>query len=153
MASSGTERRQGPVAAVSAAIFRGERVLLVERGKGRLAGLWSLPGGHIELGEKATDAALREVREETGIDAAIIGTAGTHDVILRDGEGRLEAHYVLAVFYGEWRAGEPVAASDAAAARFVSIAEARKLTLTDGALALIERASAILAGARAEARK
>jgi 8-oxo-dGTP diphosphatase len=133
-----------PVPGVSAAIFRGDEVLLIKRGRGHYAGLWSLPGGHIEPGEKAVDAALREVREETGVTAAILGPAGIHDVILRGCNGTLEAHYVLAVFCGAWQAGEPVAASDAAAARFVSLAEARDLPLTQGALPLIERAFALL---------
>jgi 8-oxo-dGTP diphosphatase len=125
---------------VSAIIFRGEDVLLVVRGKGSYAGTWSLPGGHIEAGERAADAALREVREETGVEAVISGVAGIHDVILRDAEGQLDAHYVLAVYFGSWRAGEPKAASDAAEARFVSLSAAREMTLTKGAVPLIERA-------------
>ena len=50
-----------PRCGASAAIFRGAEVLLVQRGKGALSGLWSLPGGHIEPGERTQDAALREV--------------------------------------------------------------------------------------------
>ena len=60
MAAEETGRApQWPRAAASAAIFRGQEVLLVRRGKGGpLAGLWSLPGGHIEPGEPARAAAL-----------------------------------------------------------------------------------------------
>ena len=49
-----------PRCAASAAIFRGSTVLLVQRSKGALRGLWSLPGGHIEAGETARAAAVRE---------------------------------------------------------------------------------------------
>ena len=133
-----------PRAGASCAVFRGEEVLLIERGKGALAGRWSLPGGHIEPGEPAHAAALREVREETGIEARIVGLADVHDVILRDGEGRLTTHYVLAVFAGLWVSGEPVACSDAASARFVPLGELGRYPLTDGAREVIERARAVI---------
>ena len=55
-----------PRSGTSAAVFRGDEVLLIERAKGALKGQWSLPGGHIEAGETARAAARREVREETG---------------------------------------------------------------------------------------
>ena len=58
-------------------------VLIVERGKGGMQGLWSLPGGHIEAGERASAAAIREVHEETGITAEILGLVDVHDVILQ----------------------------------------------------------------------
>ena len=54
-----------PRAGVSVALFKGEGVVLVQRGKGIYRGFWSLPGGAIELGETAMEAAQRELREET----------------------------------------------------------------------------------------
>ena len=112
-----------PRAAARAAIYLDGAVLLVERGKPPVSGVWSLPGGHIEPGEPAREAALREVTEETGIIAEVLGLADMHDVIIRDAGGKLTAHYLLAVFYGRWIAGEPVAATDCADARFVPIEE------------------------------
>ena len=129
-----------PRCGASAAIFRGQHVLLVERGRGALKGQWSLPGGHIEPGELARTAALREVREEAGIEAEIAGLIDIHEVLLKDRHGDLEAHYLIAVFFGRWTAGEPVVGSDAAAARFIAVAEAAAYPLTDGAAALILRA-------------
>lgn len=128
-----------PRAGVSAAIFRGETVLMVERGKPPFAGLWSLPGGHIEPGEKVRDAALREVMEETGIEARIDGLAEIVDAIHAPG-GVLAAHYVIAVFHGRWLAKEPAAASDAAQARFVPLENVSSLPATDGAGAAIATA-------------
>ena len=129
-----------PRCGVSAIIFRGDEVLLVERGKGALKGRWSPPGGHIEAGERVRQAALREVREETGIEAAIGGLVDVHEVLLHAPDGQLAAHYLLAVFWGTWRAGEPGAGSDAAAARFVAMDQIEAYHLTDEAERLIRRA-------------
>lgn len=129
-----------PRCGASAAIFRGAEVLLVERGKGPLRGLWSLPGGHIEPGEMARDAALREISEETGIEAQLSGLLDIHEVLRHDADGRLTAHYLLVVFFGRWVGGEPAAGDDAAAARFVPMAAVGSLPLTDGAASFIHRA-------------
>ena len=132
-----------PRAAVSAAIFRDGKVLLIERGKGALMGYWSLPGGHIEPGEPARETASREVMEETGIAVDLLGLVDVVDVIVRGPAGDLRAHYVLSVFHGVWTGGEPVAASDAAAARFVAPGDLSRYQLTDGAEAIIRRAAAL----------
>ena len=133
-----------PRAAASAVVFRGDTVLLVERGKPPRSGLWSLPGGHIEPGETARDAAQREVEEETGVKAELLGLADVHDVIIRDDAGALRAHFLLAVFYGRWLAGEPVAATDCRDARFVALTEVAHYPLTEGAHRIIEAAHRIL---------
>ena len=128
-----------PRCGASAAICRGAEVLLVQRGKGPLRGLWSLPGGHIEPGEMARDAALREIREESGIEAELGGLLDIHEVLRRDAGGQLTAHYLLVVFFGRWLAGEPAAGDDAAAARLVPMAALGSLPLTDGAASFIHR--------------
>jgi 8-oxo-dGTP diphosphatase len=132
-----------PRCGASAAVFRSQEVLLVQRGQGALAGLWSLPGGHIEPGERAREAALREVREETGVAAELVGLIDLHEVLLHAG-GTLAAHYLIAVFCGRWSAGQPRAGGDAAAARFVPVTELASYPLTDGAAALIARGQALL---------
>lgn len=142
MAGEQAAARAWPRAGASMAVLKGEQVLLIQRDKGALAGLWSLPGGHIEPGERAAEAAVREVQEETSVQAQSRGLLDLHEVVHRDAAGALAAHYLIAVFAGAWLAGEPHAASDARAARFVSLAEAAALPLTEGALGFIERARA-----------
>lgn len=148
MVSQVEQRPQWPRLGASSAIFRGSAVLLGERGKGALAGMWSLPGGHVEPGEPIAAAARREVREETGIEAEILGLVDLHEVIRRDAAGAASWHYVIAVHYGIWRAGEPVAGDDCRATRFVALDDLGSVPLTEGAEALIRRAARLVAGAR-----
>lgn len=127
-----------PRAAASAAVFRGAEVLIIQRGKGAASGRWSLPGGHVEPGETAAAAAAREVMEETAVAVRLHGLLDLHDVISYDADGSLRAHYLLAVYFGTAMAGEPVAATDAAAARFVPLTELAGYDLTESAIRFID---------------
>lgn len=125
-------RPHWPKVAASAAIFRDDGKLLIGlRGKDPRRRVWSLPGGHVEAGETAADAALREIREETGIEAELLGLVDINDVILRRDDGALHAHYLLTIFYGRWLAGEPMPGDDCLEARFVDIEEIESLETTD----------------------
>ena len=106
-----------PVAAVGVVCLRGDAVLLIRRGRPPREGEWSLPGGRIEPGERLVDTALRELREETGVEAEITGLLDVVDGIFAS-EGR---HYVLIDYAARWLSGEPVAGDDAADARFVPL--------------------------------
>ena len=108
-----------PVPAVGIVCIRGDEVLLIRRGKPPREGEWSLPGGRIEPGERAVDAALRELREETGVEADIVGLIDVVDGVFPEAG----LHYVLIDYVAIWRSGEPVAGDDAADARFVGRGE------------------------------
>lgn len=139
------KRPEWPRAAASAAVFKGDTILIVKRGAGSARpGVWSLPGGHIEPGERADEAAAREVFEETGVVASVLGCVGVHDALIRNRDGVLTAHYVIAVHAARYVSGEAVAASDAAEARFVTLADVETYTLTDGARDLIQKAARLL---------
>lgn len=140
-AASASNRSPWPRCGASAAIFRGREVLLIQRAKGAFTGMWSLPGGHVEPGERARDAARREVLEETAIEAAIEGILDVHDVIMRASDGALQTHYVISVYWGRWRSGEPVAQSDSRASEFFSLDRLGDLPMTDGSRELISRAA------------
>ena len=108
-----------PTPAVGVVCLRGAEVLLIRRGNPPLAGAWSLPGGRIEWGERAADAALRELREETGVEAALLGLLDVVDGLFTSrSSGEVTRHYLLVDYAARWRAGEPVAGDDAAAAAF-----------------------------------
>jgi ADP-ribose pyrophosphatase YjhB (NUDIX family) len=139
-AAEGPELVAWPRAAASAAIFRGARVLIAERGAGPMRGMWSLPGGKIEPGETAAAAAIREIQEETGLDVALAGLLDLHEVIRRNGTGDVQLHYIIAVHYGTCMSGEPRAATDISDARFVRLDELSGYRLTDGAVAFIHEA-------------
>jgi 8-oxo-dGTP diphosphatase len=132
-----------PVAAVGVVCFRGDDVLLVRRGKPPLEDSWSLPGGRIEWGERALDAALRELKEETGCTAEIIGLIDVVDAVLSKRGGADEppwGHYVLIDYAARWVEGDPVAADDARDAKFFSPAELPQLGLWSETLRIIEAA-------------
>ena len=112
-----------PVPAVGIVCLRGDAVLLIRRGKPPRLGEWSLPGGRIEPGERAVDAALRELSEETGVTARITGLMDVVDGLFADAG----LHYVLIDYAAEWVSGEPVAGDDALEARFVPLDQVEPL--------------------------
>jgi ADP-ribose pyrophosphatase YjhB (NUDIX family) len=121
-----------PRAAVSAAIFCKDRVLLVKRARDPAKGLWSLPGGHICTGEAAEDAIKRELREETGIEAKLFGPVAVKDVVQQNDRGEVIFHRVIIVYCGVMSGGRVRASSDAADATWYGLAEIERLDVTDG---------------------
>lgn len=133
-----------PVAAVGIVCLRGEDVLLIRRGAPPMQNHWSLPGGRIEWGERAQAAALRELKEETGCDAEIIGLVDVVDAVFsaRAG-GEPWGHYVLVDYAARWLAGEPAAGDDAREARFFGPQEIAALGLWSETLHVIALARAL----------
>lgn len=109
--------QQLPKLGVSASVWRDGKVLLVQRAKPPV-GIWAFPGGHVEAGERLEEAVARELLEETGLTARFEGLLGLYDVIRRDSSGLVSVHYVIACYVGFAGPGDPVAASDAAAAEW-----------------------------------
>jgi 8-oxo-dGTP diphosphatase len=95
-----------PILAVSAAVFRQGRVLIIRRAQAPLIGHFSLPGGRVELGETLADALARELMEEVGIEAEIVGFNRHVEAIYREGD-RIRTHFVIASFVACWKNGEP----------------------------------------------
>ncbi len=126
-----------PVPTVGVVCLRDDQVLLIKRGTAPRLGQWSLPGGRMELGETTIAAGLRELKEETGVEAAILGLIDVIDGVFparpsADGKaGEITRHYVLIDYAARWISGEPVAGDDAAEARFVSREEAMALVEWD----------------------
>jgi 8-oxo-dGTP diphosphatase len=120
---------------VSIAVLRAGSVLLVKRRRAPYAGLWSFPGGKTEPNEKPREAVLRELKEETGIDADIEGILDTISVAAEDAGGQ-DQRYRLTVFYGRYRSGTLRAGDDADAARWFTLDETKALPMTEGTAAL-----------------
>ena len=116
-----------PIVAVLAVVLRGDgsatRALIVQRAQQPNAGRWGFPGGVLELGETVAEGAMRELLEETGIIATPAGILDVHDAITRDGDGRVQFHYLLIAVRGIWRAGEGEPADDAADCAWVTRAD------------------------------
>src|SRR5215212_9181800 len=94
-----------PFLAASVAVLRGDRVLVAARGRGAMSGRYSLPGGLVEPGETLAEAALRELREEVGVEAEVIGFLDHAEVIQSDEDGRVKHHVVICAHVARWISG------------------------------------------------
>lgn len=131
-----------PVPAVGVVCFRGEDVLLIRRARPPRQGEWSLPGGRIEPGERAVEAALRELREEAGVEARLEGLIDVVDGVFPE----RGLHYVLIDYLAIWTDGEPVAGDDAAEAVFVPFAEALARVAWDETRRILHQAKTLRGG-------
>ena len=131
-----------PVLGVGAVVLAGDQVLLVKRGSPPSQGLWSLPGGAVETGESLREAVAREVAEETGVAVEVGPLLGVFERLLKDGQGRLEYHYVLLDYLCHAEPTPPRAGDDAAAARWVALKELDQVGLTPDTAELIRKAAA-----------
>jgi 8-oxo-dGTP diphosphatase len=95
-----------PVLAVSAAVFRQGRVLIIRRARAPLLGRFSLPGGGVEIGERLAVALARELMEEVGVTAEIIAFNRHVEAIAHEGD-LVRTHFVIASFVARWTSGEP----------------------------------------------
>ncbi len=131
---------EAPIIGVGIVCFRGDDLLLIERGKPPRAGSWSLPGGRQKLGETVRACALRELVQETGVKAAIGALVDVVDSMTRDEEGGLIYHYTLVDFRADWVSGDPRAGGDAADARWFAPDQLAKLDLWEETRRVVELA-------------
>lgn len=132
-----------PFLAASVAVFRDGRVLLGARTAPPAPNVFSLPGGVVEPGETLEDAALRELAEETGVRARIVGFAGHTEVIDRDDEGRIRRHFVVASFAAHWESGEGEPSAEAPVLIWAD-PEALDRPVTPGLKRILDAARAVL---------
>lgn len=139
------EYPERPVAAVGAVVVDNGKVLLIRRGKPPRPGQWSLPGGGQELGESYIEAAIREVREETGLAIEVLGLIDVVDSITRDESGRVRFHYLLADVVARPVGGTLQAGGDASEARWFSSEEVFALPLWSETIRVIRKGFEIAA--------
>ncbi|MEE2810623.1 MAG: NUDIX hydrolase [Pseudomonadota bacterium] len=119
----------GALGVVCAPIEGEDCVILVKRKNPPNAGTWGFPGGHVELGETAAEAAARELFEETGVIAEPGAQLMTLDVIPRNADGSVGGQYFLVATLCHYRSGQPVPDDDALEARWVPVARIEDLGL------------------------
>jgi ADP-ribose pyrophosphatase YjhB (NUDIX family) len=136
--------RPKPELAVSAAIFRDGKVLLVRRAGAPAKGLWTLPGGRVEVGERLVDAVTREVMEETGLTIEVIGLAGYRESILADAVGDRGRHFVILPFAARWIAGDVTLNDELDDSRWMPVETGAGLQTTEGLLDILRRAEKLL---------
>jgi 8-oxo-dGTP diphosphatase len=129
-----------PYLAVSAAIFRDDRVLIVRRARPPAHGLHTLPGGVVELGET--------LQEETGRVIAPLELVGFREAIARDSAGRIERHFVILPFAARWIEGEISLSEELAEAHWRKPKELADLKTTEGLAQIVAAAAERLALAR-----
>lgn len=132
-----------PHIGVGTLMIRDKTLLLIKRKYNPDAQYWSIPGGHLDLGEKVENAAVREAYEETGFKTKISKLAGIIDKIMYDNEGKIEYHYVLLNFFVEQIEGDPNQPpkpdSDALEAKFVPFEELKNYKLTVSLIELLKQ--------------
>ena len=132
-----------PHVGVGILLIRDNQLLLVKRKFDPDAGYWSIPGGHLELGERTETAAEREGFEETGFKVRVVKLAGIIDKIMHDNEDKVIYHYVLINYFVEQVDGKldqpPIPDTDASDARFVEFNELKSYQLTESLIELLKQ--------------
>jgi 8-oxo-dGTP diphosphatase len=130
-----------PQLAVSAAIFRDGKILLVRRARSPAKGFYSLPGGRVEFGETLHAALHREVDEETRLKIEIVDLAGWREVVPAAGGG---GHYLIMSFAARWASGEPVLNDELDDVRWLNPDALGDLAITAGLQDIIRSARRLL---------
>lgn len=132
-----------PVPCAGVVCLKGDEVLLIRRGTSPRLGEWSLPGGRIEPGERAADAAMRELFEETGVLAELVGLI---DVV--DGFFPPDRHFVLVDYAARWISGVPTPGDDAAEAAFHPLDRIDDLVAWDETRRVVRMATQLIGNGR-----
>jgi len=137
---------QRPFLAVSAAILRDGKVLIVRRARKPALNLYTLPGGVVEVGERLEEAVMREVREETALAIEPVALAGHREAIVRDAQGRIERHFVILCFAARYLSGEVALNEELDDARWLAPSALAGLQTTEGLAEIVASAFAQVGG-------
>ena len=134
------EYPERPLVGVGAVIVEDSRVVVVRRGAEPMAGEWSIPGGLLEVGETMRAGAVREAREETGLQVEAGEVLEVLGRIVPDAQGKARFHYVLIDFLCRRVTGELRAGSDAREARWARESDLEALGVAEPTVRVIHKA-------------
>ena len=120
-----------PVVGVGAIILDGDQILLEKRKNSPGKGKWTVPGGLVDLGENVEQAIIREVKEETGLEAYDPRLVDVVNYISLGERGSVMYHYVIIDYLVTVKEGKPKASSDADALKWVPFSEVEEYDLTE----------------------
>jgi 8-oxo-dGTP diphosphatase len=142
-----------PVVGVGGVVISESRALLIRRGHPPLEGQWSIPGGTLEVGEGIAEGIAREMAEETGIQVRVLDLIEVFDRIFRDGEGRVQYHFVILDYLCEAMSGSARAGGDVTDVDWAREEELGKFELTVAATRVLKKAFAMAREKAASSRK
>ena len=122
-------------------IWKADKFLLIQRGTPPRLGQWSIPGGRQELGETVKEAALREIKEETGLSVRITDFLGVVDLIQKNQKGQIEFHATLVDFSAEWISGNANASSDVIDCAWHRLDDLKTLKLWEETTKIIQKSA------------
>ena len=119
-----------PIVGVGIMIREGDNYLLIKRAANPDKGLWSVPGGLVEVGERIEDAAIREAKEETCLDVKLVERLGVVDKIEYDESGKVFYHFIIIQYLAEIIGGEMWPMDDALEAKWVTLDQLPEFEIT-----------------------
>ncbi len=136
--------QQRPLIAASVGVFREGRVLIAERIVEPAKGLFTFPGGKLEMGETLAECALRELQEEVSVSARIVGFVDHVEAIVRDASGTVTFHALICAFAAVWLDGEPQSSSEIGQTVWARPEDVARWPTTKGLPAIVAKARSII---------
>ena len=129
-----------PIISAGGVIIIDGKILMIKRRNEPEAGKWTIPGGAINIGERIKDGLKREIFEETGLCVDVKKLLDIMEKIIKDNQGKIKYHYLIADYLCEYVSGDINASSDALEAKLISSDDIDKFELCDGTKGIIEMA-------------
>ncbi|MBN2425296.1 MAG: NUDIX hydrolase [Calditrichaceae bacterium] len=131
-------KKEFPVIGVGAVVIHKNKILLVKRKNPPSMGLWAIPGGKVNSGEKMKDAVERETIEETGIKIKCGEIIHVFEVIEYEKQDKLKFHYIIVDFLAEYLSGNVISGDDAEDAGWFSAQELTSMRLNEEMIKLLK---------------